>query len=329
MQTFLLIVAATAAFFYGIVNNQVNPLKVSQNYEGEKMKMLKDVGEPYMDHFGLAEDDFQNIKGAGVDIIESNFDICASTRDITYFLDMAGKYGLKVIMPAGSGEAEWGYACGQENFPITQQPVWQRDLVQKWVKTWKSRPEIYAWDISNEAGSVFPNARILNDKNSLIPDVLYIDRDQLKVAYNDVKSADPARPILIRMNGWFYYDNDKDFFKAGNPFQSGVADIVMVNAYSNVSDYYADFVPTVTKRASKAIKEISPNTKIIIALGAWQERPLWYMPTEEHLETEINYLKKQDVLGIAYFKYGAKGSEWYLPDSGIGAPKLWEVIKSN
>lgn len=300
---------------------------MDQTSSGPKMKILKDFGEPYMDHFGLTENDFKLVKDAGVNLIESNFDICADKDDVAYFLDQAGKHNLKVIMPAGSGEAEWGYNCDQENFPITQQPIWQRDLVQKWVKTWKDRPEIYAWDISNEAGSVFPNARILNDEDSSIPDVLYIDKDQLRLAYNDVKSADPSKPIMIRMNGWFYYDTDKDFFKAGNPFQSGVADIVMINAYSNVSDYYPDFVSTVTKRSVKAIKGISPNTKIIIALGAWQERPLWYMPTEEHLKSEISYLRKQDILGIGYFKYGAKGSEWYLPDSAIGAPNLWEIIK--
>src|SRR3989344_4160698 len=88
-----------------------------------QQKILKDVGEAYLDHFGLTPQDFQTMNQAGVTIIEGNFDICASDEDVAFFLNQSYQSQLQVIMPAGSGEAEWGYACGRENFPLDQLPV--------------------------------------------------------------------------------------------------------------------------------------------------------------------------------------------------------------
>ncbi len=160
----------------------VSSNKPSQN----QAVVLKDVGEAYMDHFGLTDTDFEKIKGAKVNIIEGNFDSCATDEDVKYLLDQSQKYNLKVIMPAGSGEAEWGYACDTEKFPVTQGPVWQKEKVVAWVNKWKTHPAIYAWDTSNEAGSVFPNASWNNEKNSQVPDALYLTAEQLKQAYKDV-----------------------------------------------------------------------------------------------------------------------------------------------
>lgn len=300
----------------------------------EDIRIMKDVGEASMPQFGLSENDFIQIKNAQIDVIEGNFDICASDEDVTFFLDEANKAGLKVIMNAGSGEAEWGYECNKETYPRTQKPVWQKEAVVAWVTKWKNHPSVYAWDISNEAGSVFPNASWYNETNSQVPDDYYLTANQLKAAYSDVKNADPSHPIMIRMNGWFFYDevtssaydNEENFFRPGNPFDQKTADIVMVNAYSNVEDYYEDFVSTVTSRSKSAIGEIDPNTAIVIALGAWEEKPLWFKPSTNQLLQDIETVKKhRDLLGISFFKYGAKGSEWYLPED---APDIWNVISS-
>ncbi len=283
----------------------------------DRFKMLKDVGEAYMDNFGLTDTDFKIISEAGIDVIESNFDICADDEDVKYFLDQSNKYDLKVVMPAGSGEAEWGYECGRENFPSTQRPEWNRERVVTWINKWKDHPAVYAWDTSNEAGSVFPNP----SKENMLTE------EQLKQAYRDVKVTDPNHPVLIRMNGWFFYDHDINFFREGNPFAKNVADIVMVNAYSNVDEYFNDFVTTVTERSISNIHLLDPDTSIIISLGVWKEPPIWEMPREENLEREISQLRQyEEVDGIAYFKYGAKGSEWYLPDPVTGAPNLLEII---
>lgn len=290
-----------------------------------KFKMLKDVGEAYMDHFGLTDQDFTKIREAGVSVIESNFDICATDEDVKYFLNQSHKNGLKVIMPAGSGEAEWGYACNQSQFPRDQAPSWQADRVKAWVNKWKGHPAIFAWDISNEAGSVFPNASWNNDENGKVPDALYLTASGLQQAYKDVKAVDPSRPVMIRMNGWFFYDFKSDFFRSGNPFAKDVADIVMVNAYSNVDEYFGDFVATVMNRAISSINQIDPDTRFIVALGVWNEPPLWRLPSIGQFQSDITQLNRVETpIGISFFKYGAAGSEWYLPQN---ANSLWEEIK--
>jgi hypothetical protein len=290
---------------------------------GTSLVILKDVGEPYMDRFGLSPSDFRNIKAQGVDVIAVNFDICASGSDVVTFLDGADSAGLKVIMPAGSGEAEWGYPCDGE-FSDTQKPVWQKAKVQAWVTKWAYHPAIYAWDISNEDGQNFPNAQKRED--TWIEEGYAVSLKDLQQAYKDVKAADPTRPILARMNGWYFYDYDSNFFQEGNAFGPGVADIVMINAYSNVEEYFDDMVETVAKRAEKAVRGVNPNAKIIIALGAWKEAPMWYLPTVAHFTQDVSAAKTiGNLLGVAIFKYGAEGSEWWMPkDAGA----LWNELKS-
>lgn len=285
--------------------------------------MLKDVGEPYLYRFGLGPADFRSIKEAGIDIIESNFDICASPSDVLMFLEGAKDAGLKVIMPAGAGEAEWGYPC-DEVFSNTLKPEWQKETVQTWVKKWAWHPAIYAWDISNEDGQNFPNAQLYED--DWVERGFSVSIAQLQQAYRDVKEADPVRPIMIRMNGWYFYDYDSNFFRAGNVFGPNVADIVMVNAYSNVDEYFSDLVTIVASRTHDSVRVINPNAEIIVAIGAWEEPPMWFEPTLGQFKNDIEQAKKtDDLLGIAVFKYGAEEGEWLMPKD---APELWNAIKS-
>lgn len=282
--------------------------------ERTQRKILKDVGEAYMDDFGLTNNDFAVLQNAKIDVIEGNFDICESEDDVRLFLDRAHQHNLKVILPAGAGEAEWGYECNTETYPKDQKPQWQKEKVIRFVNLYKNHPALYAWDTSNEAGSVLPNA----DRK------YYLTLSQLQNSYRDVKNTDPNHPILIRMNGWFFYDYTNDFFRQGNPFGKNVADIVMINAYSNVEDYYSDFVTTVASRSISEIERIDKNIQFIIALGAWSEPPLWTFPSMKHFDDDISQVQvfggKTD---IAFFKYGAHNSEWYLPQN---APFLWKKI---
>lgn len=287
--------------------------------------ILKDVGEPYMANLGLAPSDFTRIKNAGFDIIQGNFDICETPSNVLLFLESAHDAGLRVILPAGSGEAEWGYECDSE-IPLNQKPVWQKDKVQKWVNILKFHPAIFGWDISNEAGGNFPNANQRNNDNWQKD--FGITTGQLQDAYRDVKAVDSNRPVIIRMNGWYFYDQDYDYFRAGNPFGKGVADIVMVNAYSNVDEYFTDFVATVMSRAQKSIHAIDPNVKFIVSLGVWEEAPLWFEPTRNELENDMRSASQvEGSIGIAFFKYGAENSEWWLPSRQNMWSLVQEVIK--
>lgn len=289
--------------------------------------ILKDVGEPAYDHFGLVDADFAAIKTAGFDVIEGTFDICADEADVKFFLDNASKHDLKVILNAGAGEAEWGYSC-DDNFVPGQKPVWQAAAVKAWVATWKDHPALLAWDTSNEDGGTTPfgTGGINPDpdwetKYALTP-------DQLRQAYVDVKSVDAKHPILIRMNGWYFYDNDSNFFRPGNYFGKDVADIVMVNAYSNVDEYFDDFVSTVMLRATRSIHAIDSDVMFVPSLGVWTEPPIWFKPTVSHLVNDFNQAAKtEDLYGVAYFKYGAReGDDWYLPDPKRGDASLWKEI---
>ena len=317
-------VGALLLYFMFLKNNQQvlsfadrnKSENVPDKFAVSDVVVLKDVGEAYMDHFGLSEKDFALIQSAGFNTIEGNFDICASEEDVEWFLDTAQEYNLRVILPAGSGEAEWGYACDEEPYPPTQNPAWNREGVKRWVYMWRDHPALLGWDTSNEAGSVFPNA---NGKN-------YLTLAQLQQAYRDVKSFDSEHPVMIRMNGWYFYDFDRDFFRRGNPFSEGVADVVMVNAYTNVDEYFDDFVTTVATRAISSIRLADPDAQFIFAVGVWREPPLWRLPTSEHLKHDIHSLERLSTpVVIGYFKYGAPASEWYLPED---APELWKIIVS-
>jgi hypothetical protein len=285
--------------------------------------ILKDVGEAYLDRFGLAPADFKNIKAAGFDTIEGNFDICAQPSDVVTFLDAAHDAGLKVILFAGAGEAEWGYPC-DDNYSPTQKPVWQKSSVQGWVQQWSYHPALYAWDISNEDGQNFPNAQ--SDDTTWIERGHAISLAQLQEAYRDIKQVDSSHPVLIRMNGWFFYDYDSGFFREGNAFGKGVADIVMVNAYSNLIDeYFDDLVKTIASRSVASIHTIAPGIPVYISLGAWGEDPMWAKPSISHLKHDKDSaLSVPGVSGIAIFKYGAEKGDWWMPRD---ASDLWNIVR--
>src|SRR3989344_5231365 len=211
---------------------------------GPVVAILKDVGEAALGHFGLVQKDFSDIRSVGFDVIEGNFDMCATDANVRFFLDNANAADLKVILNAGAGEAEWGYPCDEEP-PEGLRPVWQREAVWEWVSKWKDHPALYAWDTSN------------------------------------------------------------------------------------VDDYFKDFVSTVLIRATRSIYALDPDTKIIPALGVWEEPPIWVAPTRNELINDFNKaVKTESLSGIAFFKYGASsGSDWFLPSATRGDPVLWETIR--
>lgn len=298
---------------------------VSTNF----LTIMKDVGEPIYDYFGLTDSDFREIKSAQFDVIAVNFDICASDEDVNYLLEGAKKYGLKVFLPAGSGEAEWGYEC-ESSSPSTQGPVWQKDKVQAWVKKWKDHPAVYGWDSSNEDGENLPNG----SNNPSLGEgwtKFSLTSEQLATAYRDIKAVDPIHPIMIRMNGFWFYENEDNFFRAGNHFAAKAADIVMVNTYSNIFDSPNNqFVGQTIDKSLRAIKTVDSDVKVIASIASWEEKPTWHRPTGGELTIDINQVlnRKGKLGGLAYFKYGAKaGVEWHMPSQAKGSPELWQIIK--
>lgn len=242
----VIIVLVLGAWAWQIYNRPEDTLSATST------RILKDVGEAYLEDFGLEQSDFESIHQNGFTIIEGNFDICADEQEVELFLDRAHDASLLVILTAGAGEAEWGYACDQ---PVTegQKPRWEKDKVTAWINQWKNHPALYAWDSSNEAGGNFPNSETADT---------YLSVEQLREAYQTIKSVDDTHPVIIRMNGWVFYENETDFFNKQNPFAANVADIVMVNAYSNVDGYDDQFVITVVENAIDSLKTTDPNIQI-------------------------------------------------------------------
>lgn len=305
--------------------NAISPGKTTENIQ--LIKLIKDVGEPMYKHLGLTDSDFIKIKTAGFNTIEGNFDICQSDSDVRYFLDSADKHGLKVILNAGAGEAEWGYPC-DGNFNKNLKPTWQKERVRTWVNKWKNHPALLMWDTSNEDGGVFPFGTGGVDPDPEWETKYALSEAQLRQAYVDVKSFDPNHKVMIRMNGWYFYDNADNFFRPGNYFGKGVADVVMINAYSNVDEYFDDFVSTVMTRASRSIYAIDPNVSLLPSLGVWAEPPMWFTPSKEHLINDWQQaMKSEKLIGISVFKYGAsEGNDWLLPDSKRGDALVWSTL---
>jgi len=321
MKLISLLLALLTSFFVGVKDKEIKkeePENINQAIiNTSKLKILKDVGEAYLEKFGLKDNDFKLIHEAGFNLIEGNFDICANDEDVVFFLNEAQKYQLKVILPAGSGEAEWGYECDSEPYPKEQRPNWQKEDVQNWIKKWKDHPAVWGWDLSNEAGGNFPNS----DRN------YWLSKEDLKKAYQDIKEVDLIHPVVIRINGWFFYDYNSNFFREENPFTKDMTDFVMINAYSNVQEYFYDFVDKVLERATNSIRDIDPKVKVLVALGAWEETPLWYLPSAEHIKNDFNSTKKFNIAGIAFFKYGAEDSNWYLPKYKEAWNSIKQVLK--
>ena len=202
-----------------------------------------------------------------------------------------------------------------------QKPVWQKEKVQTYIHALGGHNAIYGYDISNEAGENLPGG-----------DTQRITLAQMKEAAKNVREIDDTRPILMRMHYWDRFDGD---FSDKNPFDSGIADIVMLNLYSNfTNDRQSALLPHMIKNSGQSlvnkIMGIDPNVRIWIALGAFRELPHFLAPTDDSLRRDIeNTLLIEGVENIGFFGWGPErypneGIGWYLPRDG---KSLIEVIK--
>ena len=278
----------------------------------------------------LPQQDFIDMKDAGIEVISTEWGMEQSVDAARAFLDQAQSAGLKVIMDGGFSYTAWGFTDSDwQRLPKGKRPVWQKERVQSWINALKDHPAIYAWDISNEfgenlpsgagaAGSDWPKSRITIE--------------QLKQARADLLEADPTRPIHARM-----YGGDKgefpDHVKA--MLDNKIADIISLNLYSN---YMADNKlqwPTVIADAGgyfvNAIKKRQPEAKVWMSLSAFEYLKLFQLPTAAGLERDINEaMNIPELDGISFFCWGPVDqwdvkSDWYLPQTG---PDLWTVIKN-
>jgi len=269
----------------------------------------------------VTDRDLTEIQKLGITIISGEWGIDdASPETILALLDRVATHRLKLIINFSDGAA-WGYQeDGSDS--LSKPPRWQGDRAQEYVQRIKHHPAIFGYDISNEGGENLPNGERFR-----------LTVPQLQQAARDVRAIDPVRPIILRMH---YWDNEDGDFTAQNPFAAGIADIVMLNLYSNYTENGRDpalpnIVPASGQLFIDKVKAIDPNVRIWLALAAFRESPQFLAPSAADLARDITAARTLvNVENIGFFGWGPEryptaGKGWYLPHDG---PTLLETIRS-
>lgn len=270
-------------------------------------------------------DELELIKSSGFEVITTSWGVEQDVNRARNFLDNAESVGLKVVMDAGFSYYAWGFTDEDWQTSTAKKPVWQKGLIQNWVSNLKDHPAIYGWDISNEAGENFPKS-----KSPDLHDVHYaLTLGQISKAKNDVIEVDPTRPIFIRMHPW---DTNLPSFDDANPFAKNLADVVMLNVYSNFihdGSSNSELIKNSGQYYIDEIKNRDPDVKIWFALASFEELPLFKKPTPEELRNDIAVSKSLDgVDSIGFYLWSVPsqyGEESNLPEA---YPDLWNTIKS-
>ena len=293
--------------------------------QSQPIFVMKGVG------IDIPPEDFVEMKNAGINILTTEWGMEEGVDKAKAFLDKADDTGLKVVLDGGFSYTAWGFTDDDwDHLPRGKRPVWQRDRVQSWVTALKDHPAVFGWDICNEYGENLPSGAAA--RHSEWPKTA-TTMEQLKQVRADVLEIDPRKPILIRMYCW---DMGESLFQADKPFEAGVADIVMLNLYSNymednqlqwpemIQDGGIDYV--------EALKATDPHLRIWIAIAAFEDPSMFQRPTVASLARDFREtLKIPYVEGIAFFQWGPEylwnsGETWYLPETGAD---LWQVIQQS
>jgi hypothetical protein len=268
----------------------------------------------------VSDADLDMMRDLGIGIVEGEWGMGDATAQKTLkLLDRLNARGIKLIMNF-TEESAWGYRPGDD--PEGLKPVWQKTAVEAYVRTIMKHPALFGYDVSNEAGENLPNG-----------DTYRITAAQMKEASASVRAIDTLRPILMRMHYWDRFDGD---FTDQNPFTPGIADIVMLNLYSNWSEdgvkpYLLGMISASAQELVDKVRGIDPKAKVWIALGTFKESPSFLRPTATDLARDIRAaLALKGVGNISFFgwgpeRYPQEGKGWYLPEDG---PDLIEVIRS-
>lgn len=273
-------------------------------------------------------EDMKRIKRAGIDVLTTEWGMEEEVTKARVFLDRAHTAGLKVVMDGGFSEAAWGFDV-DKGIAKDQTPVWQEARVKEWMNALKDHPAIFGWDISNEDGENFTNGY----GSPLWPLKSSLTIEQLRKASATVRATDPKHHVLLRMH---YWDPSPNPFGPGNWFAKGIADIVMLNLYSNFAeDKKTPNLPNMIQEEGQRhvddVLRIDPDAKIWIALAAFEGETgggYFLRPNVKDLRRDIRAVKKlSGVAGIGLLEWGPNlytKPYWYLPRSGRD---LWRVIQ--
>lgn len=276
----------------------------------------------------ILQKDFSKMKDAGIDILTTEWGMEVRTEKVESFLDKAHNAGLKVVLDGGFSYQAWGFSNDDfTSLPPDKNPIWQRDKVQQWVTRFKNHPAVYGWDICNEYGENLPSG-VFNNNSSWPANKITIS--QLRQARADVLEIDPDKPVLIRMNHQAF---EKQFGYIKDNFDKNLADIVMLNLYSNyLSDgrvQWQTVIKDIAQEDIDSLKAIDPDIKIWISVAAFEEKGLFEKPSSRNLLNDIDEVFKLDAVdALGFFEWGPSmdyksGKIWHLPVSGND---LWKVM---
>ncbi len=295
----------------------------SPQADGEIIYGMKGVG------IDLPQTDLVEMKQAGISIISTEWGMEEDVSKARAFLDQAQAAGLKVIMDGGFSYKAWGFTSSDwDSLPRGKHPVWQKNLVQNWIRALKDHPAVYAWDICNEFGENLPSGAGI--KGSDWPAGM-ITEDQIYQARKDVLEVDPSRPIQVRIYGW---DIGKMPDNVKKLLQDRTTDIISLNLYSNYivkgKLQWPDVIQDGGQYFVDSIKAISPGVQVWLSIAAFQYKKLFLRPTVDSLARDLQYAGEiRGLDAISFFCWGPVNewdttSDWYLPKTGAD---LWLVIK--
>ncbi len=266
------------------------------------------VGDASLEHFGLSRQDFEYLRSIGVTAIEGDFDSCARDEDVKYLLDESASVRMGVILPAQIRTSEGSTECAN----LVQQSEAQGETaatqsVVSWVQQWKSHPAVIAWD-TTDPQLVYTASQAASLDKSL----------QLEVAYASVKAIDPTHPVLVSLQQPIDASNSSIMPLSLKDLPVPFADIVVVQRSQPLSEIVSQ-VATLQSGDQQPVK-------VLIGVGGVRTHEGWVFPEATTLQQELSTLRESPaIMGVGFYKYGAKESTWYLP---YHKPELLPVFQN-
>lgn len=281
----------------------------------------------------ISDKELDEIASLGITLLSGEWGIDEATpEEMLDLLDRTYARGMQWIINLTEGAA-WGYVEDGSD-PSNQGPEWQRSKITTYVNAIKHHPGIYGYDISNEAGENLPNGTLSYNTFGDVDDGYRITLAQMKEASDHIRSIAPGKPIMLRMHYWDEYDGTD--FDERNPFGKGIADIVMLNLYSNYSDNrktpaLPNMIEDDGQKLVDKILGVDPDAEVWIALGTFQEFPLFIAPSTSDLKRDIEAsLELEGITNIGFFGWGPERYPNEKPSYTLqqGLKELKTVIQS-
>ncbi len=139
---------------------------------------------------------------------------------------------------------------------------------------------------------------------------------------------DSTRPLLIRMHPW---DTSQPSFGKDNPFEKGLADIVMLNIYSNFVHEGKTNPNLIDELGQFNVNEIlaeDSDAKVWLSLAVFEEEPLFKRPSSNDLKNDIQIsLRLDNVEGIGFYLWSQHSNSGEISSLPEIYPDLWATIK--